>query len=675
MAAPMHRLAALLALTLAFALLPVPALAQEPSSVRLTLVSQTPWNSVEQPSLELTVRAENTGLEPIGDLSIGVTLWGPARTRTAYEESLVADPSPAVVIDARTLPREGEIPPGGTRDFEIKLDLAFVGLSPTESLIYPLRIDLRSGLSSLVATRTPVIFLVKEPETPLRSSWTFVLAEPIDFRPDGVFTTPSLEQALAPGGRLAGQIHALAALAEDPATTPVDVVVSPLLLNQLVRMRDGYTVTDLGVDRVVPAGEAGAAAAAAALADLRRIAQGSDAEISALPFSAPWLPALEAGGLSRDLGTQFQRGRDVVAASLGRAPDPSLLAPPGSALDQQSLDALPSQGVRTLLVGPETVPPALQSLDFAPPATASLSGSGATLTAIVSDPSVDALLASPIVAEDPVRAAQSVLGELAAIWLEQPTNERTLAVAFPEGFQAPGAFFGPLVRGVASAPWLAKTHATSLAQTFVAAEPSQLVPTIAAFTRDYVEDLKAARRDLDAYRSMLTEESAEPARLATMLLLAESGQYVQDETNGRAFIDAVRDEVGAVFHAVRADTGQMLTLTSSTGGAIPVRVTNGNEEPVHVLVRLDSPHLTAPDADRVLEAGETATINFDVELNTTGRFKVDVHVMSPSGRPISQARLIVRSTAFNRMAILITLGAAAVLLLLWGRRFLPRRTS
>jgi hypothetical protein len=48
-------------------------------------------------------------------------------------------------------------------------------------------------------------------------------------------------------------------------------------------------------------------------------------------------------------------------------------------------------------------------------------------------------------------------------------------------------------------------------------------------------------------------------------------------------------------------------------------------------------------------------------------------MVSPSGRPIGEARLVVRSTAYNRIALVITIGAALVLLLLWARRFVPGR--
>jgi len=34
----------------------------------------------------------------------------------------------------------------------------------------------------------------------------------------------------------------------------------------------------------------------------------------------------------------------------------------------------------------------------------------------------------------------------------------------------------------------------------------------------------------------------------------------------------------------------------------------------------------------------------------------------------------VRSTAYNRVALLITIGAALLALVVWARRFVPRRT-
>ncbi|TMK48517.1 MAG: hypothetical protein E6G55_01950, partial [Actinobacteria bacterium] len=313
----MRRFAGLLLVTFALILLPVPqARAQEPD-VRLTLMGQTPWNSASERTLEIKVRAQNLSDQSLTDLSVGWTLWGPVFTRTDFEDSLTADPENAVAIGGDTIVQGGTIEPGGSRVFTVRLTLESDGISATESLIYPLKIDLRTGFTSLAALRTPVIFLVRQPQTPLRVAWTFVLHEPVSFEPNGVFTSTALEQDLAQGGHLAGEIHALLAMTEDRAQTPVDLAVSPVLLADLARMRAGYAVMDAGERRVVKAGTGGAAAAAKAIADLRQIVGSPEVELSALPFAAPNLPSLSFGGLSPDLTTQLQRGRDSVETILG----------------------------------------------------------------------------------------------------------------------------------------------------------------------------------------------------------------------------------------------------------------------------------------------------------------------------------------------------------------------
>lgn len=675
----MHRLVRILLASSTLLLLPLPrALAQEPSPVALRLSLQTPWNSPDQTQLDLRFTAENTGAVPLDDLSIGLAVYGRVITRTQYEQSLVTDPSPAIIIDAETLPREGEIAPGETRAFEVVLDLTFPGIDATQSGIYPLKLDLRNHGVPLAALRSPVIFLVRQPEVPLRLAWTFVLSEPIAFGPDGVFTSPALETSLRPGGRLAGELRALSALAEDPSAVPVDVVLSPVLLTQLARMRAGYTVIEDGQPRTVEQGKAGSALAADALAQLTRIAAAPGIELSAMPFSGPQLPSLVAGGLSRDLSVQLDRGNQVVASFLKVTPSPEILRPPRAAIDDATLGDLTARGVSVLLLDPGSVAATPDPLGFALPPVATVGPVDRPALAIVPDQSVAALLAQPFVADDPVRGAQAVLGELAIIWQERPSDLRGIAVTLPETLHLPGGFYTAFASDAATAPWLHPTRATEFAAAFPpAGVPSPLAaPSVARFSDAYVDELKQARRWIVADRSMIVDESTDPERFDTYLLLAESSDFLTNPTAGLAFIRAVLDELSAVFGAVRPDTGQVVTLTARTGSRIPVHVTNEGDRALRVKVQLVSQHLQSSPSDTVvLQPSATQTLFFDVDLKTNGRFPVQIQVESPSGRVIGESTLIVRSTRFNRIALIITIGAALVLLLAWARRFLPRRTS
>ncbi len=710
MASPMRRLVVLLPAALSLTLLADPGAAQSPSpppspspsasptasptvsptpspptaspspspgspQVRLRLAEQTLWNGPDRPLLDLRFRATNEGPTPVEDLTVGVTLFGRVLSRTAYERSLVADPSPVVVIDAETYARDGALEPGDPRVFEVTFMLDAGGIDPTQSGIYPLKIDLRSDGVPVADIRTPVVYLVREPEQPLALSWTLVLHHPITFGPDGVFTSASLEEELAPGGRIGGLTQGLLELTRATAD-PVDLAVSPLLLMQLARMSDGYSVEDAGQLREVPPERDGAATAAATLEALREIVAAPQVSLSALPLAAPEIPSMLSSGLGRDLDVQLARGRELVGAILRATPDPTVLRPPAGVLDEAALEALAIRGVRLVALDPGAVQSPLQPLGFAPPPVTSLRREG-DLVGLVPDPAVSTLLASPLVTSDPVLGAHVVLGELASIWQEQPGQARGLAMVLSEELDLPGGFYRELLAGVAGAPWLRPVRGRDLVAAFPRTDRDALVGTFpSTFSPSYVSALKQTRRRIEVYRSMLVEESTEPERLELHLLLAEGGQFLRDPATGFAFVRDADDTVSAVFDAISVDASQVVTLTSRSGATLPVRVASDAAEPLRVQVGLVSQYLVrSPTEELVLLPGDARSLTFDVDLKTTGRFPVIVRVVAPTGRVIEQASITVRSTAYNRIALVITIAAALALVLLWARRFLPRRTT
>jgi hypothetical protein len=121
----------------------------------------------------------------------------------------------------------------------------------------------------------------------------------------------------------------------------------------------------------------------------------------------------------------------------------------------------------------------------------------------------------------------------------------------------------------------------------------------------------------------------------------------------------------------------MVTLPSLRG-TVPFTVTNDARYSMKTVIRL-VPHgqLTLPNGDRttiVLRPGESRLVRMTIQAQTTGRFPITVQILAPQGGLIAQSQIIVRSTQYNRVALLVTAGAVLFLLLWWGRRFLPRRT-
>jgi hypothetical protein len=682
--AAMRRLAtglgsALLGPAFLLAILPAPAAgAQEIGRVELTLVSQTPWNGPGRP-LRLVVRASNEDDRGLGELTLTVTIAERVTSRTAYLRSL--EEAATLTLDTVTFPFPGRLRPGEARTFPVERDAEAI-LSAAlrhETGVFPVSVELRSAGQPLAELRTPMVYLLMGPENPLRMAWTFVLHEPIGFGPDETFLTTSLERAVAEGATLSAQVSAVAQMLSSDRPRPVDVVLSPPLLRQLEAMADGYRVLVGTQAAEVPEGVAGAADAARVLEEVRTIARAPQAEIAALPFAAPSLPAMLQAGLLADLEEQVARGHADIERLTGVATDRGLFAPPDGLVDQAALSHMASGGAELALLEAGRVQQPPQDRGFTPPPTASVStGPGRSITSVLPNPDLHTLLASGSIEEDPRLGVQTALGLLAAIWLEQPGTERGVAIMVSRRLPLPAQFFGPFVRAASRAPWLRPVRASRLAAAPPPpGRPLELSPIVVTpFSDDYLARLREARGRVHTFRSVLVGEAAEPADLETDLLLAEAGAFVGLERGGEAFIDHVEGTVDDFFRAVVPRAAGTVTLASRTG-IVTVALANETGRAVRVTVRLLSSRLRFLQGDtrEVVLDRPTRTLAFQVEAQTTGQFPVRVTLAAPDGAVFSEREVVVRSTAFSRVALIVTLGAALFLVLSWARRFLPGRPA
>jgi hypothetical protein len=645
--------------------------AQGTAPVTLRLVSQTPWNTLKDPMLQIAVRADNAGAEAIDDLTLGVTIGAPVRSRTAYETALTSGPE--LPIYAVTPSEKDALEPGGTRRFRTSVDLSTIGgISRTDSLVYPMRIDLRSGGSQVAVVDTAAIFLVRKPEVPLLLSTTIELTAPSAFGPDGLLVDGEFEASVAPTGSLAAEVSALGRLARGQQLSPVDLVVQPSLLDQLSRMADGYRRED---GSEVPSGEDGAAHAAALLDELRQAVSSPLVHVTALPFAAPTIPSLLASGLSADLATQQAAGREMVREILGVDPETTVVRPPEGALDDAAVSALAALGASTILGNADTVERPPQPNEFAPPPTATLAVGGQTIDVVLPDTGTQALLSQTGFLADPVRAAQATLGELATIWREQPVPSAPRGISLLLAAGAPARFWGAFLSRFASAPFLRPVAATDLVgQIPPPAAPSAIVsPPTERFSPTYVEAIKHARRDLLAFRSMLVEATPLPDRLGRDLLYAESAVYVGDESAGQAWIDHVTEVTHDVFSRAVPDTSQVFTFLSETA-SIPLRMGDPGTLPIRFTLQLRSNRFRFPGGDQqvVTLTQPNQIVTFDATALASGQGTIQVVLRAPSGRAIRQTTLTVSSRSVNRIALLVTAAAALVLVGLWSRRLLKR---
>jgi hypothetical protein len=89
-----------------------------------------------------------------------------------------------------------------------------------------------------------------------------------------------------------------------------------------------------------------------------------------------------------------------------------------------------------------------------------------------------------------------------------------------------------------------------------------------------------------------------------------------------------------------------------------------------VVLRLTSPKVDLPAVSEpfVLEPRRRTTQLLPVSTRATGTFPIRVEVLTPDGKqPVAGGEIRLISTAFNRVALALTGGAAGFLLLWWWR--------
>lgn len=651
---------------------------REPSAV-LRLVAQTAWTTPEEPFLRITLRISNNGDSTIAAPVVGWQLGSRVTSRVEYETAL--DQGPGSIASAETITLPGDLAPGASTEVAFRIDSSETGgIVQDDSGVYPLKLELRTaeGDQPIAAVTTAAIHIFQDPLRPVLFSWWTEVATPVAFGPDGTLIDPGFEAALGSHSGVVAQVEALAALSRaSPAGAPIDVLVSPATLDQLRQAEDGFVRSD---GTAVSADARAPEAAAETLARLREIASTPGYRLHAMPFAAPRLPALQSPSLRAHLEQQWRMGDQTFEQILDEQPDPTVARPPGLAFDQTSVDLLEARGVTTILGAADSVERPPQINDYAPPPAATLSTTSAsTIELLLPDPGAQALLSDAELLMDPVRAAQVVLGELATIWKEEPVppddEANGLALDLPRDL--PGAIWGPAIQRLSRAPFLEPVHAEDLpGELKPPPEPARLEnPAPEVFTPAYANDLAETGRRVAAFGSILEEPAGEVDVLGRELLYAEASQYVGNEGSGQAWINSVNGVIDKAFSDLQPDTSRPLTFTSRSG-TIPLRMGDPGDRVVNVKVVLASGRVEfLDDNERIVRLDQAnQVITFPVEVKAAGPSNIDVFVVSPNGAAVlSQSRLVVRSTAVNPIALIITIGAGLVLIGLWSRRLFRRR--
>ncbi len=192
----------------------------------------------------------------------------------------------------------------------------------------------------------------------------------------------------------------------------------------------------------------------------------------------------------------------------------------------------------------------------------------------------------------------------------------------------------------------------------------------------YGRAIEQASEALTQLRSFTLPDNRNVATYSTVLARARGSGEWDDYRIGRRRADALRNTIRSELDVVSVPDGSV-TFTSSRG-SIPVTITSRARYPVRLRVHVSSPKLTFPAGPATVVTVEPPgdTITFDAIARSTGTFPTRVVVTSPR-RELTLARgeLIVRSTAANVSAVVLTAGGALFLVAWFIRRLRSRRTQ
>jgi hypothetical protein len=190
-----------------------------------------------------------------------------------------------------------------------------------------------------------------------------------------------------------------------------------------------------------------------------------------------------------------------------------------------------------------------------------------------------------------------------------------------------------------------------------------------------IELLDDTALELASAASMLPDDDPRPDRWSTQLDVLISTGYSDSEVEA-AVAELVAEAV-ALEQAVELPEPFTFTLTGRSG-TIEVRLGNTIDEPLDVVVSLDSTKITFPDGPQQvrLRPLDETSVFVPVEAEANGTSSINLVVSTPAGETLGEpVTLTARVTALTGLGQVLTGGFVLVLLTWWFTHWRARRRA
>ena len=690
-----------------------------PGAVSATITDIGPPLTREPGStVRLRATIANTSSLPATRIRWRLRIAAPANSRASLTTAF-QDRGPTTVLWQDIDEVVDTLDPGGRREVFLNLSLGELDgfAAPSAAAVFPVRLEVTHQNVSVIAAADTFVLWSPAPPPTLRLGWLVPISEPPTRDASFAVLGEQLERSVSAGGRLDRVLQALEdgeGKAAASNSTPQQAAASPAPL-ALTLAIDAEVVESVralaeGSARVDEAGvrsqRVGIAVAASWLTRLTALAKRYP--VVALPYADADLVALVRAGRTADVNEALRLGKERLDAQLGIISMIDIAWPAGEVADPATAAALAATGVAAVVLDRLGVRRIVDPL-YTPTAVSELDTSARRIAAVVPDAPVGSL-AGDVMAGGPsmALAMQRLLAETLVIHQQRAIQARDLFVRFPRDWQpADPAATAQVLALPSTTPWLARTTLReALDRPERAPNPSTPRYSDAArgaeLSADFLRAGANLRTEMRAFQSILAVSEAPPpgttaadraraeaaaraiidnldrARLA--VAWSESVHLRRDPARRVALRSAATDVLlGLRSKVVVAVNSNRLT---STGGLVPIDVINQLETPVRVRVKVRSQKLgltfgreqdiTVPAARPGLPG--RATVQTTFQAQTVGKFPVDAQLLTTQNEELGPAsRITVSTTAYGRLALLVTGGAFVLLVLASLLRFVFRR--
>ena len=280
--------------------------------------------------------------------------------------------------------------------------------------------------------------------------------------------------------------------------------------------------------------------------------------------------------------------------------------------------------------------------------------------------------------------AHNFIADLAVLWFDQPAITRGVVVRPPSDWDVDDAVLTLALSGITATPIFRAVdlemffdEVSALPNTGQSSSQPDIEPSEIRMRElapsgdtenlvDFAQRLGRAEETLVSYEEILGGRTPDTAPLRELLLIAGSRGFGPSQRLD--YLEAVADEVETVADRIIGPEDTLVSITAREAD-IPVTFENELATAARVTLSVSSDKLEFPDGATqsvVLEPGRN-DLTIAVKSRSSGDARLRINVLSPDGtiQLTQPSNIVVRSTVFSGLGLIILVAALIVLALWW----------